>query len=156
MQKTLLVVYYSKTGTTQRMAAEIARGANDAGANVISKAVENCTVADVLKSDAIAFGTPTHYSNIAWQAKKFLDETILDFYTQGHSLKGKMCSCFTSTGVYDDGKECLRMMELAFGVTLKMTMISGIVLQSDRVTNGDIAQCYESGQEIAKRITSQS
>ncbi len=136
MSTTLLVIYYSQKGATQKMAAEIVRGARDEGINVISKTVVDCAVSDLLAVDGIAFGYPTYYSNIAWQPKKFLDEIILEFYAQGHSLKGKVCGCFTSTGGYDDGQECLRMLELAFGFALKMRMVSGVVLESKDVVEG--------------------
>ena len=59
------------------MATEIARGAQDSGAIVVAKNVVECTISDLLTADGIAFGSPTYYSNIAWQPKKFLDETIL-------------------------------------------------------------------------------
>ena len=152
MPDTLLVIYYSKEGATQKMATEIARGAQEAGVNVIIKTVVDCTITDLLAADAIAFGSPTYYSNIMWQPKKFLDETILEFYSQGHSLKGKACGCFTSTGGYNDGKECLRMLELAFGYALKMNVVSGVVLESKDIIGGNVSVCYDLGKKIAQEL----
>src|SRR5665647_1768602 len=106
----------------------------------------------MLAADGIAFGSPTYYSNIAWQAKKFLDETILEFYAQGYSLKGKVCGCFTSTGGYADGRECLRMLELAFGCALKMRMVSGAVLESKDIVEGNVSKCYDLGKRIAQEL----
>jgi hypothetical protein len=83
-----------------------------------------------------------------------MDETILIFYTKGHSLGNKVCGCFTSTGAYDDGKECLRMLELAFGLALKMKIVPGIVLESKDVDEGNLSACYEFGQKIAQELTS--
>jgi len=154
MSKTLLVVYYSKKGSTQKMAEEIAKGAKVAGTNVVIRSVNDCSTADLLVADALAFGSPTYYSNIAWQPKKFLDETILDFYSQGHSLRGKVCACFTSVGGYQDGQECLRMLELAFNHALKMLLVSGVVLESKEIAEGNLTKCYELGQRIAKELAS--
>jgi NAD(P)H dehydrogenase (quinone) len=120
MPKSLLIIYYSNTGKTEKMATHIARGAETAGVNAILKKVEDCTLNDLVEADGIAVGSPTHYSNITWQIKRLMDETILTFYTKGHSLRNKVCGCFTSTGAYSDGKECLRMLELAFGFALKI------------------------------------
>ncbi len=156
ISKTLLVVHYSKTGTTQKMAEEIARGARDSGADVVSKNVTDCSVAELAVAGGIAFGSPTHYCNIAWQSMRFLDDTILEFYAQGQSLKGKVCGCFTSTGGYEDGIECLRMLELAFGITLKMQVIPGVVLESKEVAQGNLSKCYEFGQRIAQAIATRS
>ena len=153
MSKTLLVLYYSNKGATQKMATEIARGARDEGVNVVSKNIFDCTTTDLLATDGIAFGSPTYYSNIAWQPKKFLDETILEFYSKGYSLKGKVCGCFTSTGGYNDGKECLRMLELAFGYALKMHMVAGIVLESKDIVEGNVSKCYDLGKMISQELT---
>jgi len=152
MSNTLLVIYYSQKGATQKMASEIARGARDMGINVVFKTVLDCAIADLQAADGIAFGSPTYYSNIAWQTKKFLDETILEFYAQGYSLKGKVCGCFTSTGGYADGKECLRMLELACGYALKMSMVLGVVLESKEIDEGNIPKCYDLGKRIAQEL----
>jgi multimeric flavodoxin WrbA len=152
MVSSLLVVYYSKKGATEKMAIEIAKGAKDLGVYVVIKTVADCSLTDLLAVDAIAFGSPTYYSNIAWQSKKFLDETILEFYAKGHSLKGKVCGCFTSTGGYDDGKQCLRILELAFGYALKMQLVSGVVLESKSIAEGNISECYYLGKRISQEL----
>jgi NAD(P)H dehydrogenase (quinone) len=135
------------------MASDIARGAEKAGVNVILKKVEDCTLNDLAEADGIAVGSPTYYSNIAWQIKRFMDETILTFYAKGHSLRNKVCGCFTSTGAYSDGKECLRMLELAFGFALKMKIVPGIILESKDVDESNLSTCYEYGQKIARELT---
>ena len=152
MPKTLLIIYYSNTGKTEKMASHIARGAETAGVNAILKKVEDCTLNDLAEADGISVGSPTHYSNMAWQIKRLMDETILTFYTKGHSLKNKVCGCFTSTGAYSDGKECLRMLELAFGYALKMKIVPGIILESKDVDEGNLSSCYEYGQKIAREL----
>ncbi len=155
MAKTLLVVYYSKTGTTKQMAAEVARGAEDSGVFVNSKTFEDCTISDLLNADGLAFGSPTHYCNMAWQPKRFLDELVLDFYSKGHTLKDRVCGCFTSTGTYEDGKECLRMLELAFSAALKMQLVPGVVMETNSLVNGHASECYELGQKIAQQLALQ-
>ena len=134
------------------MALQIAKGAETAGVNAILKKAEDCTVDNLVEADGIAVGSPTQYSNLAWQIKRLLDETILAFYTQGHSLRNKVCGCFTSTGAYSDGIECLRMLELAFGFALNMNIVSGIILESKDVDEGKLSICYEYGKKIAQEI----
>ena len=135
------------------MASQIAKGAMKAGVNVILKKAEECTSIDLAQADGIAVGSPTYYSNISWPMKKLLDETVLAFYTKGHSLRNKVCGCFTSTGAYIDGKECLRMLELAFGSALKMKIVPGIILESNDVDAGNLSVCFEFGQKIARELT---
>jgi NAD(P)H dehydrogenase (quinone) len=153
LAKTLLIVYYSGTGKTGKMASQIAKGVETTGVNVVTKKVEDCTQKDLAKADGLAIGSPTCYSNISWQIKRFMDETLLAFYGAGHSFKGKVCGCFTSSGAYVDGKECLRMLELAFGVALKMKIVPGVILESKDVEEGKLSSCYEYGQKIAQELT---
>ena len=117
------------------------------------KKVEDCSQKDLAQANGLAIGSPTCYSNISWQIKKFMDETLLAFYGGGHSFKGKVCSCFTSSGAYSDGEECLRMLELAFGVALKMNIVPGVILESKDVEEGKLLSCYEYGRKIAQELT---
>ena len=135
------------------MASHVSRGAEKAGVKVILKKVEDCTINDLTEADGIAVGSPTFYSNIAWPIKRFLDETVLAFYTEGRSLRNRVCGCFTSTGAYVDGVECLRMLELAFGFALKMKIVPGVILESKDVDEGNLSACYEFGQKIARELT---
>jgi hypothetical protein len=57
------------------------------------------------------------------------------------------------TGAYNDGKECLGMLELAFGNALKMKIIPGIILESKEVEDGNLSVCFEYGQKIARELT---
>ena len=122
------------------------------GVDAILKKVEDCTLNDLAKADGIAVGSPTYYSNMAWQIKRLMDETILTLYTHGDSLRNKVCGCFTSTGAYNDGKECLRMLELAFGAALKMKIVPGIIVESKAADEGKLSICYEYGQKIAQEL----
>ena len=134
------------------MASNIAKGVEKEGVKAILKKVDDCTLSDLAIADGLAIGCPTQYSNIAWQIKRFLDESILTFYKEGNSLRGKVCGCFTSTGAYDDGKECLRMLELAFGYALKMKIVPGIILETKDVCESNLAICNEYGQKIAQYL----
>ena len=63
-----------------------------------------------------------------------------------------MCGCFTSTGGYDDGKECLRMLELAFGYALKMRLVLGVVLESRDIVEGNVPKCYDLGKRMSQEL----
>jgi hypothetical protein len=55
-------------------------------------------------------------------------------------------------GALEDGKECLRMLEKAFSYALKMRMVSGLVLESKTVFQGELSKCYELGKALAEEI----
>jgi NAD(P)H dehydrogenase (quinone) len=113
----ILVLYYSMYGHIETLASAIAEGAREAGdVEVIVKRVPEIMPEDVAKShgaktdqsapiaspkelgqyDAIIFGTPTRFGNMAAQMRNFLDQTG-SLWMQG-ALVGKVGSVFTSTG----------------------------------------------------------
>ena len=55
---------------------------------------------------------------------------------------------FTSSGAYSDGKECIRMLELAFGYALKIKIVPGIILEIKDVCEANLAICNEFGQKL--------
>ena len=113
----LLVVYYSIYGHVETMANAIAEGARSvAGVEVTLKRVPETMPPDVAKQagakldqaapiaspkelgdyDAIIFGTPTRFGNMAAQMRNFLDQTG-GLWVKG-GLVGKVGSVFASTG----------------------------------------------------------
>ena len=113
----ILVLYYSMYGHIETMAGAIAEGAREAGdVEVTLKRVADLMPEEVAKQhgaktdqaapiaspkelgeyDAIIFGTPTRFGNMAAQMRNFLDQTG-SLWMQG-TLVGKVASVFTSTG----------------------------------------------------------
>ncbi|MGA2044277.1 MAG: NAD(P)H:quinone oxidoreductase [Roseiarcus sp.] len=119
----ILVLYYSSYGHIESMAQAVAAGARDAGAAVDVKRVPEVVSAEVAKSmhfkldqaapiakideladyDAIIFGTPTRFGNMAGQMRNFLDQAG-GLWLQ-NKLVGKVAAVFTSTGSQHGGQE---------------------------------------------------
>lgn len=151
--KRLLVVYFTGRGSTQRMAEEIGKGAERMGVEVKVRTVEECELGDLTEADGIVIGSPTYFSNVAWQIKKLIDESIT-LYREAHRLEGKIGGCFTSAGTERDGKDCIRMLELAFGFHHRLKMIPGIIRASGDKDKEISQKCQEYGAKIAKEIIS--
>ena len=119
----VLVLYYSSYGHIETMAQAVAQGARDAGAVTVVKRVpelvpdhvaekagykrdqpaEIATVSELTDYDAIIFGTPTRFGNMASQMKNFLDQCGGLWFED--KLVGKVGSVFTSTGSQHGGQE---------------------------------------------------
>ena len=122
------VIFYSTYGHIYRMAEAVVEGARSvAGADVSLFQVSELMPADTLvrigadkarqafahvpvadpknlaEPDAIIFGTPTRFGNMAAQMRNFLDQTG-GLWANG-ALIGKVGSVFTSTGTQHGGGE---------------------------------------------------
>lgn len=151
MAKRLLIIYYTGTGNTKRMAEAIGKGAERLGVMVEVKRVEECRLNDLAEADGIVIGSPTYFSNVAWQVKKLIDESIA-LYRKGRQLRDKVGGCFTSSGTRRDGKDCIRMLELAFGLHHRLRMVPGIIRVSGDREEEVSHMCQQYGTEIAGKI----
>ena len=120
----VLVLYYSMYGHLETMAKAVAEGARSVqGCEVTLKRVAETMPADALRQaggkadqaaplatvaelpdyDAIIFGTPTRFGNMAGQMRTFLDQTG-GLWANG-ALVNKVGSVFTSTATQHGGHE---------------------------------------------------
>ncbi|QLH39368.1 MAG: NAD(P)H:quinone oxidoreductase [Defluviicoccus sp.] len=119
----VLVLYYSSYGHIEEMAAAVAEGAREAGAEAVVKRVPElvpeevakksgykldqaapvATVQELPEYDAIIFGTPTRFGNMAAQMKQFIDQ-VGGLWFQD-KLVGKVGSVFTSSATQHGGQE---------------------------------------------------
>jgi len=151
VRKRLLITYYSGTGNTKKMAEAIGKGAKQLKITVKLKTVEECSLNDLAEADGIVIGSPTYFSNVSWQVKKLIDESIA-LYREERQLRDKVGGCFTSSGTRRDGEDCIRMLQIAFGFHHKLKMAPGIVRVSDD-SEGEVSKmCQEYGMKIAKQI----
>jgi len=119
----VLVLYYSSYGHIETMAQAVAEGARSGGAEVVIKRVPElvpeavakashfkvdqaapiATVDELPEYDAIIFGVPTRFGNMAAQMKNFLDQTGPLWFAG--KLVGKVGSVFASTATQHGGQE---------------------------------------------------
>ena len=119
----VLVLYYSTYGHIETMAAAVAEGARSTGASVdvkrvpetvpeaiagpahfkLDQAAPVASVDDLAAYDAIIFGVPTRFGNMAAQMKNFLDQTG-GLWAKG-ALVGKVGSVFASSATQHGGQE---------------------------------------------------
>lgn len=125
----ILVVFYSRDGSTERLAEAVSEGARDITSNIRMRRVRELvdtetmaavpgwreaaermnavypapTPSDVEWADAIIFGSPTRFGLMASELKAFLD-SLGALWMQG-KLVGKVGSAFTSTSSTHGGNE---------------------------------------------------
>jgi NAD(P)H dehydrogenase (quinone) len=148
--KQVLVLYYSGNGNTERMAKAIAEGIRSSSTNVRVENVDKFDTALLPNYDAIVLGSPTYFSNMAWQVKKMIDASIVHY--RGGKLKGKVAGVFTSAGTRHDGKDCLETLEVALGHHHEMKVVGSILRVDGEGVEEVKERCKEYGRKIAKEI----
>jgi NAD(P)H dehydrogenase (quinone) len=149
----VLVVYDSGTGNTEKMAHAVADGAKTVkGTKVVVTKVDEAKTSDLVDSDAIIIGSPTYYGNMSGKMKSFIDKS----YGIHGKLVGKVGGAFTSSADTATGAETTVLS------ILKAMLIHGMIIQGRHDT-----KCYgptavespnekeiESCNELGKRVAS--
>ena len=119
----ILILYYSREGSTARMAQQIGRGVESVvGAEAVLRTVPEvsavcektagsipdagapyASLQDLESCDGLALGSPTHFGNMAASLKHFLDGTTTLWFSG--ALSGKPAGVFTSTSSLHGGQE---------------------------------------------------
>jgi len=97
----VLVIYYSRTGNTAKMAEGVAAGAKSSGAEVSVKRVDEVRLDDLKNADGIIIGSPTYYGQMAAEIKQLFDNSS-DIRGQ---LENKVGAAFTSSGSAAGGNQ---------------------------------------------------
>jgi NAD(P)H dehydrogenase (quinone) len=128
MEVCVAVIYYSATGNVHGLAQAVAEGAEQAGAEVRLRHVEElasellisqnqywgrhrsqvadapvATLDDLEWADGVAFGSPTRFGNVAAQLKQFIDQA--GRLWQEGKLADKVATAFTSSQTTHGGQE---------------------------------------------------
>jgi NAD(P)H dehydrogenase (quinone) len=149
----VLVVYYSRTGNTAKMAEVVGEGARGVrGAEVDVRAVADCSVEDLVAADAIIMGSPVYYGTLAAELKQLIDESV----SHHGQLAGKVGGAFASSGGIGGGNETT-VVDI-----LKCLLVHGMIVEGDPMGDhyGPIAvgepdarsrdECRKLGRKVAE------
>ncbi|MDH5713435.1 MAG: flavodoxin domain-containing protein, partial [Candidatus Bathyarchaeota archaeon] len=89
----ILIMYYSRTGNTEKLAEAVAEGVKRVSeATVELKRAESVTPEDVIGADGYAVGSPSHFGIMSGQILTLLT----DLYSIRHKMAGKPMAVFTT------------------------------------------------------------
>jgi len=139
---TILVLFYSKHGTTRLLAEHIVLGIESVGAvaklrtvapisdqiektrdDIPSSGYAYANLDDLTSCDGLIYGSPTHFGNMAGAMKYFWDNTS-SVWLKG-SLIGKPASVFTSSSSLHGGQEST-LLSMMLPLLHQGMMIMGI------------------------------
>lgn len=152
---TVLVVYDSKTGHTEKMAFAVAEGAKQVGGvEVVVKKVDQTDIEDLLGADGIIMGSPTYYGQMSAKLKALIDKSV-----KIHGdLEGKVGAAFTSSGGTATGAETTLLS------ILQAMLVHGMIIQGQppdkhygaaavgSPSDGELEFCRELGKRTASLV----
>ena len=98
----VLIMYYSRTGNTEKLAEEIARGVREIeGVECVLKPVSEVTKGDFLLSDGIIAGSPVYFGTMAAALKDVFDK----FIGTRNQMEDKIGAAFATSAHHTGGKE---------------------------------------------------
>ena len=144
------VVYYSRGGTTKKMAEIITEELNSQGAQTDIFSVADIKVEQLKDYQGIIVGSPTYYGTLAAEVKKLFDDSVA-FHKQ---LDGKIGAAFSSAANLAGGNETTILS------ILEAMLIHGMIIQGDPkgdhygpVAIGKVDQrCEDNCRRMAQRF----
>lgn len=140
----ILILYYSQTGNTKKMAEAVAEGARDIpGLNV--ELQYYATPEELASFDAIVVGIPTYHHDMTTDIKKLFEEATV----KNIDLKDKIGAAFGSYGWSGEApKLVLEIMKNKFG----MNVIESPLLIKYAPDQTGIEKCRHFGSKVAESL----
>ena len=140
----ILVLYYSRTGNTEKMARAVAEGAKNAG-NVEVEVNYYVEAEELGKFDAILVGAPTYHHDMPMDMKNLFEEAAV----KGISLKGKVGAAFGSYGWSGEApKFVLEIMKNKF----EMLVLEPPLLVRYEPDQNMLGMCRDFGKRVSESL----
>jgi NAD(P)H dehydrogenase (quinone) len=159
----VLVVYHSASGNTEKMAQGVADGAKGvAGTTVVVKRPGEVATNDLVSSDAVIVGSPVYFGNMSGEIKTFFDHWGLpakfDLF-RDRKMRNKVGAAFATGGAISNGKEMTMVTILGAMLVNQMVVVGGGGAFGASATTGpdspgiddkELAQARELGKRVAE------
>ena len=142
--KKILILYYSRTGNTEKMANAVAQGARGIG-DVEVELNYHADTESLGIYDAILVGAPTYHHDMPIDFKNLFEEAAV----KAISLKGKIGAAFGSYGWSGEApKLILEIMKFKF----EMQAIEPPLLAKYVPDQGALNACNDLGMKVSERL----
>ena len=140
----ILIIYYSQTGNTEKMANAIAEGAKSIG-NVEVELEYHVEADDLNRFDAIVVGVPTYHHDMSTGIKRLFEEAA----EKSINLKGKTGAAFGSYGWSGEApKLVLEIMKNKF----EMRLIEPLLLAKNTPDQNSLNMCRDLGRRVSESL----
>jgi flavodoxin I len=140
----ILVLYYSRSGNTEKMAKAVAEGAKSTG-NSDVELNYYVNAEDLSSFDAILLGTPTYHHDTPIDMKKLFEEAA----EKGISLKGKVGAAFGSYGWSGEApKFLLEIMKNRFEMQVTEPPLLAKYVPDEKM----LGMCRDFGKRVSETL----
>ena len=144
----ILILYYSRTGNTEKMAKAVAEGAQNVG-KIEVELNYHVETDELDKFDAIVLGAPTYHHDMPIDMKKLFEEAA----AKEISLKKKVGAAFGSYGWSGEApKFLLEIMKNKF----EMQVIEPPLLSKYVPDENILTMCRDFGKRVAETLIHQT
>lgn len=118
----ILIIYFSRTGNTKKLAEAIAAGVEQSGGVECSlKSADAVTKEDFLAADAIIAGSPVYFGTMAAELKSVFDRLV----GVRKQMGGRVGAAFATAGDASGGKETTMLS------IIQAMLIYGMIIVGD-------------------------
>lgn len=123
----VLILYFSKSGNTKKLAYEIAKGVEQVeGVSCIIRSVSEITKQDFVSANGIIVGSPVYFGSMAAEVKEVLDR----FVVVRKKMQDTIGAAFTTSADQSGGKETTLIS------ILQALLIYGMIVVGDPLDAG--------------------
>ena len=149
----VLVLYFSKSGNTKKLAEAIAKGVEEVdGVSAVMKNTEEVTQEDFLVADGIVAGSPVYFGAMTAELKKVFDQ----FVVVRKKMEGKVGAAFATSGDVTGGKETTMMSIihalLIYGMVIVGDPMSATGHYGTACVGAPDDKAKENGAKLGKRV----
>jgi len=127
----ILVVYDSRTGHTEKLARGIAEGVGQVeGAVAVLRRREEVRDEEILSASGILLGSPVHWASLSAESKAFLErvgQVLVEAKELGPGTtpRTRAAGAFVTGGAVSSGKELARLSILAAFLNMRFVVVGG-------------------------------
>jgi flavodoxin I len=144
----ILVLYYSRSGNTEKMAKAVAEGAKNAG-NPDVELNYHVDAEELASFDAILLGAPTYHHDMPIDMKKLFENAA----AKGINLKGKVGAAFGSYGWSGEApKLLLEIMKNKFEMQVTEPPLLAKYVPDEKT----LVMCRDLGKRVSETLMRQA
>ncbi len=145
----VLVLCYSKTGHTQKLAQQIADGINSVdGVEAVLRSTENVTKEDFTGAAGVIAGSPVYFGGMAADLKKIFDE----FVGVRKQMENKVGAAFATSAFWAGGNETTIMSILQCLLIYGMIIVGDPMSATGHYGAAAVAAPDEKSPDIAQKL----